>query len=579
MNRNSYPAPCFLRLPSRMLWVLVSAIALTGCARIIATYFVFNQAYDEPYHVAAGMEWLDKGVYLYERQHPPLSRIAVALPLYLRGLRAHSIKNPIEEGNVILQTGGEYADNLALARFGNLPFFLLSVLLLALWANRLFGPCTALTSVALFTLLPPILGHAALATTDMAAVAGLLAALYAFSHWLQEPSIRQSAIFGAALGFAFLTKFSVIPFLAVGGFLTVAWILLHQSFRVQWNATACSRQATNLLVVMLTAAIVVWSLYRFTLAPVVTGHGYRPSTTALGPLSPIAERLLDAKLPLGEFLGGIGSVAIHNRAGHESFLLGAFRTTGWWYYFPVVLAVKTPLAFLVLALLGIPLAVRRLRSAEWQQGLPLLFAAGILTSCVAARINIGVRHILPIYPLLSLIAADAIVTFSGIRLQERDQALAAGGGYLSLRPLSFGILAVVATLAVESALAHPDYMAWFNVLAGSHPERVLVNSDIDSGQDLSRLVARLKTLRVGSLKIAYFGSTDITQIGLPPFEQLEPQERATGWIACSAFNLMLRCAKDGSYCWLRDEVPVERVGRSIFLYFVPGPQSAAASPQ
>jgi len=133
---------------------------------------------------------------------------------------------------------------------------------------------------------------------------------------------------------------------------------------------------------------------------------------------------------------------------------------------------------------------------------------------------------------------------------------------------------LVATLVIiglvgESAWAHPDYVAYFNAMAGKHPERILVNSDLDGGQDLHRLTVRLKQLGVTSLSIAYFGTADLERIGLPPFVQLAPQQRASGWVAVSAFNLMQQCAAQGDYCWLNQETPVERVGRSIFLFHFP----------
>jgi hypothetical protein len=58
------------------------ALVLFASIRIIATYKVFSHTYDEPAHIACGMEWLDKGVYQWEPQHPPLARVATALDPY-----------------------------------------------------------------------------------------------------------------------------------------------------------------------------------------------------------------------------------------------------------------------------------------------------------------------------------------------------------------------------------------------------------------------------------------------------------------------------------------------------------------
>jgi hypothetical protein len=565
-------------LTRSVFWLSIAFFALTACIRVAFTYPVLSQFYDEPYHIASGMEWLEKHVYLYERQHPPLSRIAVALPLYLRGLRGHAVPGPrppdpdgrlpIEDGNAILNSHGEYMSNLAWARAGNLPFFLLSIVLLGLLGDLLFGSLTAIVAVALFTLLPPVLGQAGVATTDISPVAGLLAVVYALVLWVEQPTVRKSVLFGLALGFASITKFSLLPFLALGFSMTFLWTWVRHPEILPWRRIAPGRLIRNLAIIFVVASVAIWSVYRFHFAAVITGHGYTPSTRGLGLLRPVADWLLAARIPLGEFFGGIGAVMIHNQWGHPSFLLGSVRNTGWWYYFPVVLAVKVPVSFLCLLLFGIPIAMHSMWYGNWRQGLPILFAAAILTSCMLARINIGVRHILPIFSFFALIAAQAVVSCfprdsGSIRLPFRVNS------FFKTRSLIIGIFSL--GLLVESAGAHPDYAASFNILGGKHPERILVNGDLDAGQDLKRLSDRLRILKVTRLKLGYFGSADLTRMGLPPFEELNPREPVSGWIALSAFKLELECAENGNYCWLRQQQPLERIGRSIFLYHLAEP--------
>ena len=197
-------------------WLSVAGLTALATVRIVATFGDFSQSFDEPYHIAAGMQWLEKGVYVFERLHPPLARIAIALPLYLQGVRGHSQTSfpsingkPVDvgiemrnNGNQILASQGpdRYQHILFWARAGNLPFFWLSVWVLALWSRRWFGWKVALATVAIYTLLPQVLGNAGVATTDMAAAAGFLVALYAFSCWIESPSLRSSAGLGAGVG-------------------------------------------------------------------------------------------------------------------------------------------------------------------------------------------------------------------------------------------------------------------------------------------------------------------------------------------------------------------------------------------
>src|SRR5580693_9042603 len=176
-------------------------------ARIISTYTVFNHTVDEPAHIACGMEWLDKGTYHYEAQHPPLSRVMTAvLPYYI--LKAHSWDRPLmfNEGAAVLYTGNQYDMTLALARLGILPFYWLACWVVYWWTRRSFGDLTAVFATLCFTFLPPALAHAGLATTDMALTATFGAAFVMMLSWLERPTWQRSALFGVALGATVLSK-------------------------------------------------------------------------------------------------------------------------------------------------------------------------------------------------------------------------------------------------------------------------------------------------------------------------------------------------------------------------------------
>src|SRR5580700_3709929 len=191
--------------------VIFLALVAIASARIVTTYTVFNHTVDEPAHIACGMEWLDKGTYHYEAQHPPLSRVMTAvLPYYI--LKAHSWDRPLmfNEGAAVLYTGNQYDMTLALARLGILPFYWLACWVVYWWAKRSFGELTAVFATLCFTFLPPALAHGGLATTDMALTATFGAAWVAMLSWLERPSWGRSALLGVALGATVLSKFSVL---------------------------------------------------------------------------------------------------------------------------------------------------------------------------------------------------------------------------------------------------------------------------------------------------------------------------------------------------------------------------------
>jgi hypothetical protein len=527
-------------------WVALVLLTAIGVARLFPTYTTFSATQDEPYHVASGMEWIDKGVYTYELQHPPLARVAVALGPYLSGLRGHSIRSsPYEEGNAILYSTGDPAKNVRWARLGSLPFLVLGCAVVFLWSWRWFGKPEAIAALALFVCLPPILGHAGLATNDMACAATVGLALYQFVRWLEKPDQWRAAWFGLAVGLAFVSKFSAVLFLPVC-FIAAYFVL---------DKKQIPRGRTHIATAAVLALLVTWAGYRFSLrpaSPTPGQHAEIDKRIADPVLRRVVYAVIESPLPLRDAVAGVVAVAKHNRVGHPSYLLGRYRRTGWWYFFPVVLAVKTPIGFLILAIAGMALVFWKRGQVPWQQRVTAIFAIAILAACMASRINLGVRHILAIYPLLAVLAGHAVMT---LIKKSRWTAITAG--------------LLVAWAATDSVVTHPDYLAYFNPFASRHPERVLCESDLDWGQDLYRLRDALKARGVDQVSIRYFGTAPLDRAGLPPHRDLSPTTPASGWAAISLHALVMENAENGSFEWLKQYQPVEKVGKSIYLYRLP----------
>ncbi len=540
-----------VRRHSGAVYALVGALlAAAAVGRVALTYHVFNSTYDEPIHVAAGMAWLDKGDYNVDWLHPPLARVALATGPYLAGLRFHPLPDAVQEGNAILYAGGAYLRNLTLARIGNLPFLLLACCVILLWARRWFSRSAGLWALLLFVSVPPILGHAGLATLDMACAATVVLALYRFMRWIELPSLARSAVFGASLGMAFLTKFSSLLFVPACCFVACACLWLGGRGSKIYFRLYILRGVLAAGV----ALVVLWAGYRFSLQPMSANPRIRPffeqTYPADTPLRRIVSTALDAPVPLAQALGGLAQLAYHDRVGKKSYLFGEFRMTGWWYFFPAVLALKTPLGFLALGIGGLAAALWKWKRAPWQLSLTAIFPLALLLVCMPSRIDLGVRHILALYPLLALMGGYAI----SAALQSGRRLLAGPA-----------VLLACATV-MEAALAHPDYLAYFNQLGGSHPEKLLSESDLDWGQDLNRLSQRLRALGVKEAAIGYFGTASLDDAGLPKYRELSPADPSTGYVAASVRLTTLEYAADGSYGWLKRYRPIERVGKSIDLY-------------
>jgi len=558
------PVPASRTKP-RSAFVMVAPAVLIGIAavQIVSTYRVFSETADEPPTIAAGMEWLDRGTYNLDNTHPPLARIAVALGPYLDGLRFpaghHDDWNKV--GDQIFYARGKYSRNLALARLGVLPFFFLAAAMVWVWSRKALGECGALIAVLLFSTLPPVLGNAGMATVDIVLTATFMAASLALMYWLERPSYPRGCLLGVAVALAFLSKFSALLFLPTCGLAMLACCWATRRRRIEISAQ-WRRIAATLIVSGITAFLVIWGGYRFSFH--ITHKADRPHENidrmvgTNGTLHDLAYLAAEhVPIPAPELLEGINFQRLHNARGSASYLFGEARQGGWWYFFPVVLGIKSPLPFLVLSAIGlVALGMAGFRGTDWHALAPAAMAIVLLLSAMPSRIDLGVRLILPIYPLLAIVAAfGAAKVWNLAKPRMVGPALVAG---------------LLLWQIASCARVHPDYLAYFNPLAGNSPERIVVGPDLDWGQDLFRLSDALRERKVDSVAIAYLGSADLTQHGLPHFVHLVPFQPTTGWIAISVTRLMRgeTAPPYYGYSWLRSCKPVDRVGRSILLYYV-----------
>lgn len=534
-------------------------LILVACLLAASTWRIFGHTWDEPEHLAAGMELVDRGKYEYDTEHPPLARALIALGPHLAG--SHSFGTPppdgTQEGIDILYDGGHYDRTLALARLGTLPFLAVLLSAMWLWAREVAASqAEALLGVLLLACVPPIIGHAALAALDIPGTATTLLALYLLQRWLVTGSRRDSILFGLAAGVAFATKLSAIPYI---GLAMLVLLLLRAFLSVAPAAVSGQRRVAGLAFMAIAALVPITLAYgssglEITSAPArfnwVMVYLFQSGNQGQ---QPVLWLIQHARLPAAwwNFAEGIIALKAHNDTGHVSFLLDSVKVGGWWYFYLVALAVKTPLPLLLSGVVGLWLLARDgLRAAStWRMAPVVLFVTILLFASLYSRINIGIRHVLILYPFLALAGAYALARVS--RAWPRAGSIVAG--------------LLVAWQVSTLAMAYPDYFPYFNETV-SHPEHVLVDSDLDWGQDLRRLERRLAQLKVPSVSLAYQGTADLTREALPPFVRLPPRQPAKGWVAITALT---REHEPTGYAWLNPYRPVERVGKTIDLYFIP----------
>jgi hypothetical protein len=531
----------FLEKRSLLLaFCLISA----GAARIVTTYSQLSLTIDEPVHFACGLQFLGNHVYQYESQHPPLSRTMAALGPYLAGVRPTGNANATLETLGILNRSSDRDRLIWLMRLGILPFFLLAGFVVYYWARDHFGGAVAVLATCLFTLQPTVLAHAGLATTDMAQAACLGAAFLALLLWAESPSWPRAVLLGCATASAVLSKFSVLGYFpAAAVFAAGGYLLLERPSRSKLVALLKARAGTFALAV-LTGAIVIWGGFLFSFGTPPGGH---------------------FKLPAPELFDGISVAFHHDVEGHRNYLFGQTSQRGWWYYFPVVLGLKTPLAFFVFLLAGLIAGfLRRWRTRTW---VVCSFCLGVLVPSMTSNVNIGIRHVLPIYLGLSIIAA-------------------LGLNWLLNKP-SFVLQGAAAALVVwmifSGVKQHPDYLAYFNELGGETPEAILVDSNLDWGQDMRLLANRLRQMGVKEVYMNVFeavGNIDYVEAwyGFPKIKPLPSPGPAEGWNVLSLTAVKLTAAyKTASLTdfkikdpWFERITPTERAGVFLLYYIPPG---------
>ncbi|MFA6030445.1 MAG: glycosyltransferase family 39 protein [Elusimicrobiota bacterium] len=488
------------------------------------------------------------------------------------------------------------------ARLACSAFWLLLVLFVFLWARELHGGAGGVFALALAAFDPNLLAHGALATTDAGAAAFLFGALYFFWRSARRLDLPSVAGFLACFALSFATKHTAVLLPLLCAAAGAGRVLSAEPWPVGAGARAFAgrgRKALVLLGLLLAGALcayaALWAAYGFRFSA-MKGPGSEPlpleSVLAPGPsgasaareetglravlavssLKARAARWASARRLLPEaYLYGM-AYADRSAGARGAFLLGRRSERGWWYYFPAAFLFKTPLLAMLAAAAGLLLLARR-PALTFLLGPILVYMAAAMSS----HLNIGLRHILPVYPFLHVAAGALAEPWSRWRPALRRPTAAAA---LALVALSSS---VVFAPPWRPAVVAPHFLSYFNELAGG-PRRgwkVLVDSNLDWGQDLGGLGRWLEARGVTEpIGLCYFGMADprwhrIAHVNLPcgyPFEEQKGFDRAPrpGYLAVSATHLQgVYLSPELRAEWarfLKDARLVDVVGGSIFVY-------------
>jgi hypothetical protein len=495
----------------------------------VSASFVQSQTSDELPHLGAGLVYDRYGDFRFHPENGNLPQRLFGLPALATGAR-FPLDAPLWRTSATWPLCWEFfydsanpSDWLLLcARSLNALFGVALGALLFGLARAWHGRAGALLALAFFAFAPNFLAHGALATSDLAAAFTLTLAPWLFWRHLQRRDVASGLLAGVASGLTLVAKHNGVLLAPIYAALVLfdAWLALKPTAA---SAVAAppppafgSRLARNLGLAALqacAAVLVVWAFHDFRFSPrgpgapdfAQFGWDWPHLLALLGPKRHLLEWALELKLLPEAWLYGLANV-LGGAAGRPTFFAGEHSLHGWWYFFPALFLLKTPLALLAAFGLALGCAGWRLRRAaadsrrRWlARYAPLLAAAlAVGLSAVTSRLNLGDRHILAVYPVF-------FVTVAALG---------------SLRWAAVAAAVLLAGHAGASLAVRPHYLASFNLLAGgpARAHRIVADSSLDWGQDLPALHAWLARHRAPGepFYLGYFGSAWPPHYGVRP---------------------------------------------------------------
>jgi len=525
---------------------LIIVFVVQSCLFIRSQSF----SYDEPVHIAEGLEAWRHHKFEIWNDHPPLVRMWCTLPLLSSKFQIHS--DPLEAGHPISSITPNPPAMAWRSRAMNLVFGVLLACLLWDVTSRLFSPEAASFALALFVFSPPLIAHYSLVTTDGAATLLIFATAAFLVRWRQNFTLRRTFLFGLLLGLLLLAKFST-PAMFL---LALLWVLLpkedtwHKTFgRLNW------RRAGALVLI---AAVTVWAGYFFHVSHLTLRDGRLSATfpnrgNFEKPMpSPINLKLV---VPAGEYFDGLHSVVRHNRLGMPAFFLGKVsKQGGIKSFYPVAIALKWPVTTLLLSILGLVLLTSKIVRPPDGIWIMSSFAAVYFLFAIFAHLNIGDRHILPIYPFLLIFAAS---------VWQAARHWRAGIVVLTI---------VVALQGLDTLRYSPDYLSYFNFFVPrSETYKFLTDSNLDWGQGLLAVKDYEANHPSDNIWLAYFGSVDPAAYGIHA-KKLEPGERVNGTVIVSATSLSGQyLVNSDAYQWVLQYPKTGMLNHSLQIFQVREP--------
>jgi len=540
-------------------WVAFVALLALFVAQAALASLEKSASFDEQYHLTAGYSYLRTGDFRLATTHPPLAGMIAALPLLARQELTLPLDNPLwEAGNrydfsdvFLWQANADPQGILVQARWGLTALGALLLTAIFLWARRMIGAQAGWLALVLAVFDPNLIANARIVTTDLPLTTFFVLAMWRLWCWLDHPRWYDLLLAGVFGGLTMAAKYNGLLFWPIA---LLAVLLYPRRADMETGGESVWRRLLGWAGMGVVGLATLWAVYRmdFGVAQVLPFAVPVPAPFYWDHL-------------WATFTGLSAEGAIK-----PDFLLGQVATGGWWYYFPVALAVKTPLPLLIFLLAGLGALWRR---HTWRrQGVLWLPPLAFVLLGLTGFLTIGYRHMLPAIPFAILLASNAVDWLGAVR--QRWIPATAGG-------------LLVLWLVVGTVNIFPHQEAYFNALAGDWPNwsNILVDSNLDWGQDLPALRKVMAEQGIDSVNLGYFGKgvPEAYGVGYRPLpgylrfmegrevNAYNPYTPEPGWYAISATSLRLGTLQPDTtdlYAYFRSRAPDARAGYSIYLYRV-----------
>ena len=534
----------------------LKAGATPGIGLLLVLFFIIqgiffiganSPTYDEAKNLTAGYSHLIKKDFRLAPESPPLLKEFFALPLFVR------YRLPFNPDPQYWRTGNDYligqgflygsipsADQmLALGRLPNLFLGACLIALMGCWAYRLWGHRAVPLAMALASLEPNLVAHSSLVTTDMGFTLFIFLTVYLLWEYLNFPNWWLLAATGFSTGMALISKFSAILLVPMIAAIIAASLVIDSKPHLL-PVGKNQHQPIHKLLQGAAVFCIIFFFASLMIPPAYFFQGFQPWFSGLWYFLTVAKE------------------------GQAAFFLGQYSYQGWWNYFAVAFLIKTSIGALILIAAslvfyhaGTPIG----RRAAVFLLLPVIVVFLIISR---AKVNIGVRHILPVYPFLLVLASRLATVYFGRQW---------------FAPLLIGtplVLTAISTLRIA-----PHQLAYFNEFVGGPDQgyRYLSDSNVDWGQDLRGVKAYMEKENLPIIYLSYFGTAPPSYYGIryqyvpggwswesPPADKM-PAGASRKILAISVCSLQdIWTPHEPLFRWLWRRQPITKIGYSIFVY-------------